>query len=291
MSEMGSPCDCAVMLTQKPEHVPIAALDFNPERLRNREHCPAEQRSAADDFKGDRPDCLFRRAPDLWVVGCRAGIELHDTREVCDGFNTAQGKDDVGERHPVFAETGMRRLQVSQSKMWSTERDDGNDDNHHGQSEGHRDTAGVFRAKIVHITNQQNESNRGRPEIFFGHAEIEHRIPTTHRRGHDEVGQQQQRAEYRQHPALLARRGIDTPAIGKMPANDNIIVADETGQNADRQNDGEGREPGGDKGQPNNVGFAGTPVTIEQSCCPGPADVSRTMCAYFHQCKSISTAK
>jgi hypothetical protein len=87
-------------------------------------------------------------------------------------------------------------------------------------------------------------------KIFPGHAKIAHGIPATHGGGHDEIRQQQQRAEHGQHPALLARGGIDAAAIREMPANDDVIVADQPGQQANRQDDGKEEKPAAIKASP-----------------------------------------
>jgi len=49
---------------------------------------------------------------------------------------------------------------------------------------------------------------------------------------------------------LLARGGINAAPIREMPANDDVVVADQPGQKANRQDDRERGKTGGEKGQP-----------------------------------------
>ena len=182
----------------------------------------------------------------------------------------------------------MRRFQISKAEMRRAQGDDGHDDRHHRQGQGDGKAAGMFWPEIVEIADEQNGADGGQLQVFPGHAKIAHGIPATHGGCHDEVGQQQQRAEHGQHPALLARGRINAAAIREMPANDDVVVADQPGQNANRQDDWKRGKTGGDKGQPNDVGLACAPVTVEQSRRSGPADVARTMCADFHCSKFIS---
>ena len=95
----------------------------------------------------------------------------------------------------------------------------------------------MFGSEIIDEPDQQDETNRRDFKIGPGHAEIAHGVPATHRRRDDEVRQQQQSAEHRQHSALLARRGIDPSAVREMLADDDVVVADQSGQRAHREND------------------------------------------------------
>src|SRR4029077_16672243 len=62
-----------------------------------------------------------------------------------------------------------------------------------------------------------------------------------------------------------------------MTADNDVIDSDQTGERADRENDRQGRESCGQKRQTNDVGFARTPVAIEQRGGPFPIHVARTM--------------
>src|ERR1041385_8441247 len=62
-----------------------------------------------------------------------------------------------------------------------------------------------------------------------------------------------------------------------MLADDDVIVADQPGERANRQDDGEGSVAGRQERSPDNIGLAGPPVAVKQGGRPLPVDVSRTM--------------
>src|SRR5664280_2461023 len=140
----------------------------------------------------------------------------------------------------------------------------------------------MFGAKIIDVPHQSDAHDGGDTEVFLGHAEIKHRVPAAHGRGHDAIGHQQKRSEHGQDPALLTGGGIDPAAVGKMTADDDVIVTDQPGERAYREDDRKGREMGGQKRKADDVGLAGSPVAIKQGRCTSPTQVSRPMCAYFH---------
>src|SRR5262249_41547232 len=136
----------------------------------------------------------------------------------------------------------MRRLQMDESQMRSAENDDGHHDDDRRDGESNGQTPGMFGSKVVDSAYQQDEENRGEPDVLFRDAEVAHPIPAAHCRGHDKVRQQEQRAEHGQDTALFARRRIHPAAIGEMFADDSVIVANQTRQRANGDDDGKGSE-------------------------------------------------
>ena len=88
---------------------------------------------------------------------------------------------------------------------------------------------------------------------------------------------EQERAGRSQETALLPRGGIDAAAIGEMRADDDVVVGDDRGQHADRQDDRQRRKAGRDEGEADDVGLARAPIAVEQRGGALPIDVARTM--------------
>ena len=140
-----------------------------------------------------------------------------------------------------------------------------------------RNAAAVFRSEEVDDPDDENESHGGDLGVLARNAEIADRRPAAQRRRDHEIRDEQECAGGGEKAALLARRGIDTAAIRKMRADDDVVVGDDGGQDADRENDGERREAGGDEGEADNVGLARAPVAVEQGGGALPVDVARTV--------------
>jgi len=64
-----------------------------------------------------------------------------------------------------------------------------------------------------------------------------------------------------------------------MLADDDVIISDQARQNADRDDNRQGRIPGGQKSRPDDISLAGAPVSIEQGRCASPTDISRAVAA------------
>ena len=62
-----------------------------------------------------------------------------------------------------------------------------------------------------------------------------------------------------------------------MSADDDVIKAHDCRERAHSQNDGKGCKPGRDKGKPENVSFARTPIAIQQCRGAFPVNIARTM--------------
>jgi len=62
-----------------------------------------------------------------------------------------------------------------------------------------------------------------------------------------------------------------------MRADDDVIVGDDRGENADRENDGQRGEAGGDKSEADDVRFARPPISIKQARGPLPIHIARPM--------------
>lgn len=71
--------------------------------------------------------------------------------------------------------------------------------------------------------------------------------------------------------------GVDAAAVGENAADDHVVEPDEEGESADRKDDGEGGEPGGDKGEADDVGFTGAPVPVKQGRSALPVKITGTM--------------
>jgi len=121
----------------------------------------------------------------------------------------------------------------------------------------------VFRTEVIDEADQEDEADGGHPDVIPGDAKIAHSVPATHRRRDDKVGQQQKGPQHRQDAALLPRRRINPAAIGVMLADDDVVIADQACQRANRNNDGKRGETSGDECQADDIGFARSPVAVQ----------------------------
>jgi hypothetical protein len=62
-----------------------------------------------------------------------------------------------------------------------------------------------------------------------------------------------------------------------MPANDDVIIADETGQSANGQDDRERGVLRGEESRADDIGFAGAPIAVKQGGGASPTDVAGPM--------------
>ena len=97
----------------------------------------------------------------------------------------------------------------------------------------------MFRAVPVDHPHRQQHSDRRPDDVFLqnGNVEITQTRPAAERSSYGEVGDQEQRADYREQSPLRTRCGINTAAIGKITADDSVINSNQAGENAYRKND------------------------------------------------------
>ena len=135
----------------------------------------------------------------------------------------------------------------------------------------------MFRAEIIDDTDHQNQPHRRDRRVLARDAKIADRRPSAQGRGDNKIRDEQERTGRCQKAALLPRRGIDAAAIRKMGADDDVVEADDRGEQADREDDRHGRKAGGDKGEADDVRLARAPIAVKQRGGALPIDVARAM--------------
>src|SRR5207247_9362055 len=100
-------------------------------------------------------------------------------------------------------------------------------------------TTAMFRAVPVDHSHHHQHSDRRPDDVLLqnGNVEITQTRPAAERSGYGEIGDQEERADYREQSPLRTRCGINTAAIGKIAEDDGVINSDQPGENADREND------------------------------------------------------
>src|SRR6266516_687501 len=145
----------------------------------------------------------------------------------------------------------------------------------------------MFWAEVIDAADKQDEAYRRHPHVFPREPKVAHGIPTAHGGRDNKICQQEQGSKHSEDTALLPSRGINTTPIGEMLADDYVIIADQPGQETNRENDREGSEAGGHERKPNDIRLAGAPIPIEQSRGACPADIAGAMHSDFHRAESI----
>ena len=138
----------------------------------------------------------------------------------------------------------------------------------------------MFWAEIIDDTYRKDQAHRHDRRVVIRNAEITYRSPPTQRRGDDKIRHQQERTSGREESTMLSRRGINATAIGKMGADNNVVVPHHRGENANSENDWQGRKTCGDESETDHIRFARAPVAIEQRGGPFPIDIPWAMHAW-----------
>src|SRR5439155_23599285 len=201
----------------------------------------------------------------------------HYPSQVGDCLNTAQSQDNPNELNPERAQVAVTRLEVSEIQIGRTKCDCGKDHDDCGHRQPDGNTAAMFGAKVVNCAEDQNNGHRGERSVLSRNPEIRNASPATQGCGHNEIRNQQERAHRSEKAALLSSGRIDTAAVRKMRADNNVVETNDCRERAYREDDRKRRETSGDKCEAEHIGFARTPVAIEQRGRPFPVDVARTM--------------
>src|SRR5262249_8274608 len=117
----------------------------------------------------------------------------------------------------------------------------------------------------------------GPKKSFRSRSDVTQTRPAAKRCRHRQIREEQECAHDCKKATLRTRSRIDATAIGKVSTNDDVVDSDQRSDRADRKNNRERGEPGGDERKSCNVGLACAPVTIQQRRCALPIDVARTM--------------
>ena len=207
----------------------------------------------------------------------RVRVGLHHAGDVRDGFDTAQRQNYADEGYPGVPKILVGRSNLHRAEMGCAQEHDRRHHDHGRNRQPDGDAAAVFRSEIIDDADDEDQSHRGDRRIFAWNAEITDRGPSAQRRGDNEICDEQERAGRGEEPALLPRGRVDAAAIGKMGADDDVVVGHHRGQHADRENDRQRRKAGGDESEADDVGLARAPVAVEQRRGALPIDIARPM--------------
>src|SRR4051812_16361698 len=99
--------------------------------------------------------------------------------------------------------------------------------------------------------------------MFTRHAQINHRIPPAQGGRDDEARQQEQGTEDGHYAALIPGCRVDASPVRKMFADDDVVITYKSGEGANREDDGKGRESRRHEGKTNDISLAGTPIAVK----------------------------
>src|SRR5437879_842363 len=109
------------------------------------------------------------------------------------------------------------------------------------------------------------------------HAEILKSGKCADRSGHEIIGDEQKRANNRDDFAAMANARVNAAAVRIKTADDHVVEPDERSEQAHRRDEPERSVTGNSKGEPNDIGFARTPVTVKNGGGARNIDGSRTL--------------
>ena len=84
-----------------------------------------------------------------------------------------------------------------------------------------------------------------------------------------------------------SRCGIHAAPVREAPADDDVVDANQKGERANREDNRQGGEARGCKCQADDVGLAGSPVSVEESCGAAPVEIAWTMSRNIFQSASL----
>ncbi len=171
----------------------------------------------------------------------------------------------------------MGGLEVRGIQITAAQANDRDDRQDRRDREVKRDTAAVFRAEEINDTDHDHEAHGGDSSVLRRDTKVTHRGPAAQRRGDEEIRDQKQGAGRGEEAALLPCRRINSAAVRKMGADDNVVESDDRGQRTDCEDERERREPRGHEGKTDDVSLARAPVAIEKGGGPLPVNVARPM--------------
>jgi len=127
-----------------------------------------------------------------------------------------------------------------------------------------RETAGLFWSEQV---EQSDNKNRSSSKFFWmRHAEILKRRKRADRSGHQVIGDEQERADNRDHLAAMPNTRVNATSVWIKTADNHVVDPDERSEYAHRRDQPERCIAGDSERQPYDVGLAGSPVPIKNRC-------------------------
>src|SRR5260370_33334760 len=165
----------------------------------------------------------------------------------------------------------MARLEKMRGEVRRAYRDQCHSHNHSWRSQCDRQTARVLWSKPIDKPEEKQNADCGEPnvileklqpeDVFRAGNDIGQTGPSTQRRCHGKIRDEQQRTDNGKQSSLRARRGINAPAIGKIASDDSEIDSHNTREHANRENDQPRRETSANGSKTDDLAVATAPTT------------------------------
>jgi len=236
----------------------------------------AEKHSEDADLEHHYNDGFVRCPGDVWFGVSAVGVELHDASCVGDGLDTGQSENDADKAFPVVEKTAVQRLDAMDcgAEVWQTEESQENDHNNGRDGNQGGETAGMFGPEEVERANDDNsepcENFRAR------HAQVLECGQSANSSGHQVIGDKEKCAYDRNDFRAVPDAGVDTAAVRIMAADYHVVNAHERGKQGHGGNEPKRRVARDGESEPDDVGFAGAPVAVEDGSGARPIDVAWT---------------
>ena len=138
----------------------------------------------------------------------------------------------------------------------------------------HRESPGVLGAEKIQSPDEQNRS--GCKKLRMRHSQIEEGGEGTDSRRNDVVGDKQEGPDDRDDLGAVTHACIDTTTVRIMTADGDVIESYQGRQQAHHADEPRGAVARHGEGQTNDVGLAGSPVSVKDRRRPLPVDVTRS---------------
>ena len=135
----------------------------------------------------------------------------------------------------------------------------------------------MFRPKEIHEADDHDQAHRRDRSVFARNTQVTDRRPTAQCSRDNKIRDEQERAGRSEKAALLSRRGINAAAIREMRADNDVVVGDDGGEQADRENDRQRRKSRRDERETDDVGLARSPIAVEEGSGAFPIHIARPM--------------
>ena len=134
-----------------------------------------------------------------------------------------------------------------------------------------------MRAEVIQHAEKQDNHDRCGENPLRGKTQVAEPRPRAQCGGDGEIRDEQEGADHGEQASVRACRGIHAAAAGEAAADDDVVEPDDEAQRADREDDGQRGKSHRGKSQTDDVGFARSPVAIEQCRSARPTEIAWTV--------------
>jgi len=251
-------------------------------------HRKAEQRGEHAHFDHHPKDRLGGRFRNARLGVGAARVQFHDAGGIRNRLDSGQGEHHSDEAAPVLPKPAGQRPQIVDGirEMGHAEQAEQYDDDDGRDGHKKRQSAGVLRTEDIQSADDGDRQSR--EQFRVRHPEIVERGKRADGGGHDIIRRQKEGADDGDDFGPMPHAGIDPAAIGIMLADRHVVDAHQGGEQAHGGDEPERAVAGDGKRQPDDIGFAGAPVAVENGRRPRGIHVARPFRVARNHCPTNS---